>query len=275
MANATGMIRESIWRDGDWRLLSRSAQALYMQLISQKELDCAGVLPLQPHKWAKGCADLTVEQVWADLEELQQCRFVFYDDDTDEAFVRSYVRNSNVLKIPNMRKAAGRAALLVGSHRIRAALALELKATKHPDFAPIITQLSPPNTPKNTNPSPNPSPNGSGTLTEPTGVGMGMGEGVTVGNQLREGAQTARPQCPRHETNTEDTHCRPCMKRRQWDEAHQAQQHATNEATQLDTRRRAKERADNCPDCHGTNLIDIDDTTATKCTHPNTTPAHA
>jgi hypothetical protein len=65
------------------------------------------------------------------------------------------------------------------------------------------------------------------------------------------------------------------MKRREWDEAHQAQQHATNEATQLDTKRRAKERADNCPDCHGTNLIDIDDTTATKCTHPNTEPAHA
>lgn len=33
------------WRDDDWRQLSRGAQALYMQLLSQKEVDCA-VSPL-------------------------------------------------------------------------------------------------------------------------------------------------------------------------------------------------------------------------------------
>lgn len=55
MANAAGLIHESIWRNPEWRYLSRGAQALYMQLLSQKEVDCAGVLPLQPAKWAKGC----------------------------------------------------------------------------------------------------------------------------------------------------------------------------------------------------------------------------
>ncbi len=55
MANAAGFIHESIWRDDHWRILSRPAQALYMQLLSQKELDCAGILPLPPNKWAKGC----------------------------------------------------------------------------------------------------------------------------------------------------------------------------------------------------------------------------
>ena len=39
MANAAGLIHESIWRDDDWRQLSRGAQALYMQLLSQKEVD--------------------------------------------------------------------------------------------------------------------------------------------------------------------------------------------------------------------------------------------
>jgi hypothetical protein len=70
--------------------------------------------PLQPNKWAKGCDSLTVEQVWADLEELQRERFVYFDNDTDEAFIRTYIRNSNVAKSPNMRKAARRAAVLVG-----------------------------------------------------------------------------------------------------------------------------------------------------------------
>jgi hypothetical protein len=48
MANAAGFIQESIWRDPHWRQLSRSAQALYMQLLSQKELDCAGILRCSP-----------------------------------------------------------------------------------------------------------------------------------------------------------------------------------------------------------------------------------
>ena len=125
MANAAGMICESIWRDSDWRKLSRGAQALYMQLLSQKELDCAGILPLQPEKWATGCDGLTVQQVWDDLNELQDNRFVYYDTDTYEALIRTHVRNSNVLKVPNMRKSAIRSALLIGSKPLREVLAVE------------------------------------------------------------------------------------------------------------------------------------------------------
>lgn len=180
MANAAGFIHESIWRDPHWRKLSRSAQALYMQLLSQKELDCAGILPLQPNKWAKGCDDLTVDQVWSDLEELQRERFVFFDHDTDEAFIRTYVRNSNVVKIPNMRKSARRSALLIGSERIKQLLAVELRATEHPELVALADEINP--SPKG---SPDPSPNGSKStvaepLPEPTGVGTGMGTGVTL-----------------------------------------------------------------------------------------------
>lgn len=41
-----------------------------------------------------------------------------------------------------------------------------------------------------------------------------LGGGVTSVD-----ANAPRPQCPNHETNYEDGVCRPCMKRRQWDEA--------------------------------------------------------
>jgi hypothetical protein len=277
MANATGMIRESIWRDGDWRLLSRSAQALYMQLISQKEIDCAGVLPLQPNKWAKGCADLTVEQVWVGLNELQENRFVLYDTDTDEAFVRSYVRNSNVLKVPNMRKSAGRSALLVGSQRIRAVLAEELRATGSPDLLPIADQINPservtervtqtltqtlPKQSKTTLSKPLPEP-----IPEPTGVGMGTGTGVThLGNNSSGGE---RPHCAKHpQGNPDDDPCRGCQRTRKWDEDHAA----NIEADELENRRRQRDIADNCPDCHGTNLIEVDDNAARKCEHPYAT----
>ncbi len=249
MANAAGFIQESIWRDPDWRRLTRTAQALYMQLLSQKELDCAGVLPLQPHKWAKGCTGLTVAQVLADLDELQRGRFVYYDRDTDEAFVRTYIRNSNVIKVPNMRKSARRSATLVGSPTIRGILAAELRATGDPDCIVTAEQIDP-------SPHPDskqilePLAKGSGRVPEGSGVGKGKGMGVTVGNNLRGVAR--RPNCSKHPNgNSEQANCRACMRRREWDD----NQAATEAADELDGKRRARERADACPDCHGTHTI--------------------
>ena len=232
MANAAGFIQESIWRDPHWRRLSRSAQALYMQLLSQKELDCAGVLPLQPNKWAKGCDELTVDQVWDDLEELQQERFVFYDTYTDEAFVRTYIRNSNVIKVPNMRKAARRAAVLVGSELIKPILASELRSTGDPDCVAVADQINPSGTP------PEPFPNGSKPtvsepLPEPTGVGVGVGVPHLPSNQV--GERPPRPNCSDHDENS-DEDCRRCMKRRLWDEKYGPE----IEADELEQQRRKR-----------------------------------
>lgn len=258
MANAAGFIQESIWRDEHWRQLSRTAQATYMQLLSQKELDCAGVLPLHPSKWAKGCEHVTEADIRADLDELQRERFIFFDANTDEAFIRSYIRNSNVLKVPNMFKSALRSAALVGSEVIRVELAAELRLTDREEALALAQKLNP----SLTLPEPfaNPSEiNPSGTLPEPTGVGVGVGVGVTsVSNHLGE----RRPKCSKHQENAE-TGCRACMRRREWDEAHEQAARA-DEVTQ---RRLAKERADNCPVCHGTNVIDVGDNEARKCNH--------
>lgn len=220
MANAGGFTHEAIWRDKDWRKLSRSAQCTYMQLLSQKELDCAGILPLQADKWAQGCDNVSVQDVWDDLDELQEARFFFYDLDTYEGFIRSYMRNSNVLKVPNMMKSALRSAVLVASETLRSELAAELRRTERPEAVIVAAQIDPSGTPPE--PFGNPSvtvdsPNPSGTLPEPTGVGMGKGTGLTsVSSSVGE----RRPECSQHETNYEGGHCRPCQKRREWDDAH-------------------------------------------------------
>jgi hypothetical protein len=258
MANAAALIRESLWRDADWRKLSRNAQALYLQLLSQKELDCAGVLPYQPHKWAKGCAELTVAQVLTDLEELQNSRFVFYDEDTDETFIRTYIRNSNVMKVPNMRKSARRAAALVASPLIKLILAQELRATGDPECIATADQINP----SGTVPEPlaNPSEfNPYGTL--PEGSGVGTGKGVThLGNNSRG---VSRPICAKHKNgNTDDENCRGCMKQRQWEEKQAAQA----EQDEIQARLAAREIAENCEICHGTNWLP-DTEPAERCTH--------
>lgn len=263
MANAAGLIHESIWRNPEWRHLSRGAQALYMQLLSQKEVDCAGVLPLQPNKWAKGCHGLTVEQVMADLDELQQHRFVYYDEDTDEAFVRTYIRNSNVMKVPNMRKSARRAATLVGSAKIRSILAAELRATGDDDCAETADEIDPEPAPKPARSKQKSEPFRNPSVTLPEGSGVGVGVGVTHVSSTKGGS--ARPNCSKHPNgNSEEANCRGCMRRRQWDEQHAAER----AADELDKRRRLKEAIAGCPDCHGTNTIDVADNAAAICNHP-------
>lgn len=268
MANAAGLIHESIWRNDDWRQLSRGAQALYMQLLSQKEVDCAGVLPLQPAKWAKGCHGITVDEIMADLEELQQHRFVYYDEDTDEAFIRTYIRNSNVMKVPNMRKSARRAALLVGSAKIRAVLAAELRATGDPECIVAAEEIHPTTQPEQptSKPATEPFRNPSGTL--PEGSGVGKGVGVThLGNNSRG---EHRPECSKHpQANSEDEDCRGCMRRRHWDEHHAAEL----AADELAVKRRAREAALSCPDCHGTNTITVGENSAAICHHPRVSHA--
>jgi hypothetical protein len=256
MANAVGMIQEAIWRDPHWRKLSRSAQALYMQLLSQKELDCAGILPLQPEKWATGCNELTVEQMWADLNELQAARFVFHDTDTYEAFVRSYMRNSNVLKVPNMIKSALRSARMVASEMIREVLAAELRLTNRSEAAETANEID-----QKRGTLPEPFPNPSRTLSEPTGVGKGKGTGVTfTGNQVV--GEAAPPICPKHKINS-DSPCAACKKRREWDEV----QSAALAADELQAKRVARERAEQCPNCKGTNTIDVGENEVIKCDH--------
>lgn len=262
MANAAGMIYESIWRDQDWRRLSIRAQRLYMQLLSQKELDCAGMLPLQPDKWATGCDEYAVAQVWEDLDELQAARFVYYDTATYEAFIRTYIRNSNVMKVPNMRKSACRSALLVGSESIKPVLAAELRATGDPNCFAAAEEINPwPTLPE---PFANPSEiNPSGTLPEPTGVGKGKGVSHLSSNSGGEG----RPKCSKHPNGTDDP-CRGCARVREWDEANAA----AVQADELEAKRRARDYADNCPTCEGTNWVPDTDP-AVKCNHERTTTA--
>ena len=250
MANSAGMLKESIWRDKDFRALPRAAQATYAQLLSQKELDRAGMLPLQVSKWAKGCDGMTEAELWTDLKLLEARRFVFIDEDTDELFVRSYMRHSEVTKYPQFLKAAIRCAGLVASEYLRAELAAELRKLGRSEAAKLADELNPsgtlPEPSRNgaeTPPEPfeNPSVtvNPSGTVREPSGVGERVGEvtlvsGLVGGARAREpNADTSPtpdpdepppPHCPKHMPDGTPDDCGPCggyrRARKRWDEQH-------------------------------------------------------
>lgn len=269
MANAAGMLKESIWRDKDFRALPRTAQATYAELISQKELDRAGVQPLQVTKWAKGCDEITEADIQADLKVLEERRFVFVDEDTDELFIRSYMRHCEVVRYPNILKNAIRCAGLVASEKIRRELAAELRRLRKADASRKADEIDPdPPNPSETETNPSgtvpetlPEPlNPSGTVREPQGYGSGSGS-VTLGSSQVgvDDPHTPPSQfCENHPAGTRDN-CGPCGNARKafnaWRETQTTAEHAQAEAAAKRNQRLAELRAA-CPCCdeHGWQL---------------------
>jgi hypothetical protein len=96
-------------------------------LLSQPNVNNAGVLPLQVGKWAKGCESTTEEEITHSLHSLSRAGFAYFDDDSEETFIRSYIRNDGILKQPNILKNALRCSEAVESPYLRAAIAIELR----------------------------------------------------------------------------------------------------------------------------------------------------
>lgn len=292
MTNTGGQIQESIWRDRDFRALPRTAQMMYTQLLSQKELDRAGIQPLQVSKWAKGCDEMTEADVWRDLETLQAHRFVFVDTDTDEVFVRSYMRQSNVIRQPNLLKNALKCARMVGSEILRHELAVELRRLRRADADHVADDIDSAN-PSETLPEPfrNPSEtlpeglNPSGTLSKPRGRGKGKGEGsFNALGDFREGAR-AKPNsgeprvhaekpppknCPKHPDGTTDS-CGPCKQARLAADAWHEHQREIR-STQAAQRRAAIHACELCDEAGWRIPPPGTDPAAAKCDHTLTMP---
>lgn len=190
MARDEARIFASIWKDEDFRKLPPTAQRLYFFLISQPDLSYCGVIPLRVGKWARSAAGLTTTDVLMDLKVLAESAprpFIILDEETEEVFVRSLIRNDGIWKQPNLMKAARQAAKLIESPRIREALVEELKRIpieksdsrlarkvlaefledlgEHPDFPTDIPSSNPSGNPSgkgSDDPSGNPSRNPSG-----------------------------------------------------------------------------------------------------------------
>lgn len=126
MARDFGRILSRIWDDKDFLALESGPQRLYCFLVTQANLNHAGLLPMTLRKWAKKAPDLTPEVVLRDLRALAAARFVVVDEDSEEVLIRTFIRNDNVYKMPRVMGSAVSGALEIESHRLRRALLLEM-----------------------------------------------------------------------------------------------------------------------------------------------------
>lgn len=289
MANAFAMIDESLWRrDRDFRALPRHAQCTFLQVLSQRDVDCAGILTLHLDLLAKGCDEITIDDVSRDLKTLETRRFIYADDDTDELLIRSYARRVSA-RSPNALKAALKAAKTVSSPKLRHVLATELRRLDRADATTIADQIDP-GPPAGQNPSEPPTEgipepirtpsergNPSERDTEPPSCSSVVDAAApTVGSYLGGATpKTPPPQtteepprrCPKHADTDDPPLCGNCAEARRandkWNLTHRKAELAA--ANQAAAARRADEaiaRAtaiDNCTICdpdgyHGTTI---------------------
>ena len=133
MARDYCQIKVRIWHDGEFTSLSGNAQRLYIYLCSQPKLDMAGVTPWRPRLAARSASDWTTETVEDALAELEQSMYVLLDDDTDELLVRSFIRNDELLKSPNLTKAMVKAWRSIDSTILRGVIGFEVARLRDED----------------------------------------------------------------------------------------------------------------------------------------------
>lgn len=113
----------SVWDVGsDFYDLSADAQWLYWTLLGHPLLSPAGVLPLQPRKWAKRARGMTERRVHAALRELSDTgQKVLTDDDTEELAIRTFLQNDKGFRTPNVLKSIHASIMSIESHALRQA----------------------------------------------------------------------------------------------------------------------------------------------------------
>jgi hypothetical protein len=116
----------SAWVDPDFTALSRRAQGTYFFLVSQPDLNRAGVLTMALNRWASRSAENDRAMILADLAELARAEFIVVDESQEEVLVRSYVRWDEGWKSPNIMLSVSSAAQQVTSETLRAVIAEEM-----------------------------------------------------------------------------------------------------------------------------------------------------
>lgn len=126
MARGHGRILTSIWEDADFLTLTQEQQRLYLFLISQPNLNHAGLLPLTLRRWSSGARDLDEYDLRMALRALESNGFVEIDSDAEELYVCNYFRHAGIGGQPRVVAAAFDAITRSSSFYLRGVASVEL-----------------------------------------------------------------------------------------------------------------------------------------------------
>lgn len=127
MARSYAKVLLAIWEEeGDFRQLPAGAQRLYIVMLSHAALSPCGLLPLQLRRWARLAPDTTAADMRVALDHLTASNKVLVDEDTEEVFIRTFIRHDGGYRTPNIHRGIQSAIQRIESHPLRRAAWLEL-----------------------------------------------------------------------------------------------------------------------------------------------------
>lgn len=106
MARGHGRILTSVWEDSDFIALTQEQQRLYLFLISQPNLNHAGLLPLTLRRWTTKARDIDERELRQSLDVLEKNGFIATDPETEELYVCGYYRHAGTGGQPRVVAAA-------------------------------------------------------------------------------------------------------------------------------------------------------------------------
>lgn len=143
MARNHARILSSVWDDDDFLALSEAAQRAYFVVISQPELTACGVLTFNPKRLGRLANDSTAARVNKAVRFLVAAGYLILDDDTDEMWVRTFMKHDRINESPNMLKAAARSWRSIHSRSIRQHVYDQLPEVVKPMWPDAVLAVSP------------------------------------------------------------------------------------------------------------------------------------
>ena len=140
MARGHGRILTSIWEDSDFLKLGEREQRLYLFLLSQPNLNHAGLLPLTLRRWAGKARGLVESDLHWHIESLQAAGQIEVDQLEEELFISGYFRHTGIGGQPRVVAAAYDAVTQSASFALRGIASVELSEAVAKAPAPVEPQ---------------------------------------------------------------------------------------------------------------------------------------
>lgn len=127
MARDYARIMTVIWKNKDFRALEEGDQRMYLLLVTQPDIDAAGMLHISLDWWAEMASDSQPEVLAQRLTRLERGRFIGVDRVSNEVLIRSFLRWDGGYHNPKRKPVITRAIEGVRSERLMEMIAGELR----------------------------------------------------------------------------------------------------------------------------------------------------
>ena len=242
----------SIWQDAEFVSLRPESQALYFALISQPNINSVGLLPITGRRW-RTLAKWSDGQFTQAFDELEQRTFILVDHDTEELWIRTFIKWDGGVNHALRLKAILKDAKAIQSLSLRHSIGTELARL---GVSGIGTPEAPPDDPEGTRVPTVPMSSYVTTI----GTGNPLDE---PGEVTYSAAAEPSPFCPKHPNGTDDD-CGRCGTARRRLETWKSQA-KDRKAAELAERAALKAA---CTDCNSDGWVeDMDGAPVRRCNH--------